>query len=245
MKTTRNILERKWKLINTTFFFTDQKDFNFLFTDFQNYIQNTPQLHEITQKLLSQKVIPIDFFDIDNENKSWKINANNNSNRADFNLLTKIYVFLLNEIDLISKKKALDLDKVKPKKSLRQKKPILEKNSSLDFFELPSKYSYTNEESLIENKYIDDNSLFVYFCISRGLFDIKDKVGINFIFLKPFEWTSVDFISFLLSACRDYDLEIENIKTIIPAIEDDYEISYEPRKYRGAYRWIFVKYPFS
>lgn len=107
----------------------------------------------------------------------------------------------------------------------------------LDITELPKKYLF-NDEILSENKYIDDNSLFVCYCISRGLFSGKFDSGISFLFFHPFEWTSVDFVSFLLYISNKYDLTIKNIKTIFPAIEDEYEISYEPKQYKGAYKWI-------
>ncbi len=108
-----------------------------------------------------------------------------------------------------------------------------------DITKLPDKYTF-NQESLSEEKYIDDNSLFVYFCISQGLFsgnnDSDSQAG--FLFFHPFEWTSIDFIAFLLSVSESYGLIIENIKTIIPAIEDEYEVSFEPKEYMGAYKWI-------
>ncbi|MBI2626745.1 MAG: hypothetical protein HYW77_00670 [Parcubacteria group bacterium] len=106
-----------------------------------------------------------------------------------------------------------------------------------DITELPDKYTF-NQESLSEEKYIDDNSLFVYFCISRGLFNNPKDSQISFIYFNPFEWTSVDFIAFLLSVCSDYGLNITNIKTMVPAIEDEYEVSHKPRRYKGAYKWI-------
>lgn len=113
---------------------------------------------------------------------------------------------------------------------------------SIDFTELPEKYFFNNQENLTENKFIDDNSLFVYYCISRGLFsnsfDPEINSEISFLYFHPFEWTGIDFISFLLSVSNKYGLTIENIKTCFGAIEDDYEISNEPKKYKRAYKWI-------
>ncbi len=112
----------------------------------------------------------------------------------------------------------------------------------LDFTKLPEKYFFNNQESLTENKFIDDNSLFVYYLISRGIFivDSKNKIdsGVIFLYYQPFEWTSIDFISFLLSVSKKYNLTIEDIKTYLGAVENEYETSYEPRKYKGAYNWI-------
>ena len=111
-----------------------------------------------------------------------------------------------------------------------------------DIIKLPEKYYYNNSESLTENKYIDDNSLYICYCISKGLFcenpDLKLDAGSIFLFFHPFEWTSIDFISFLLFIGNKYNLKIENIETYLGAIEDDYEVSYEPRQYGGAYDWI-------
>ncbi|MFA6096846.1 MAG: hypothetical protein WC788_04430 [Candidatus Paceibacterota bacterium] len=112
----------------------------------------------------------------------------------------------------------------------------------LDFTELPERYFFNNQESLSENKFVDDNSLFVYYLISRGIFSVDSKAkrdsGAIFLFYHPFEWTSIDFISFLLSVSNKYNLNIENIETYIGAVEDEYEISDEPRQYKGAYKWI-------
>ena len=115
----------------------------------------------------------------------------------------------------------------------------------LDLKKLPDKYFFGNREDLTDNKYIDDNSLFVYYCISKGFFSEKlnsknPKVDstVSFLFLHPFEWISVDFVSFLLSVTQKYNLKIENIKTTLGAIQDNYETSYQPRKYGGAYNWI-------
>jgi|GEM_PF-4691112 len=236
MEIIKKILERKWKLIHATFFFTDQEDLKFLFNDFKDYIQNTPQLEGIKKSLLTKKIIPKDFFGISSKEKSWRKNIKiYQKNKVDFNLLKKIYVFLLNEIDLEEDRTKLIKDKLD--NDFQEKKADLKKNDYLGIFELPNKYLY-NKESLIGNNYIDDNSLFVYHCILQGFFSVKDKIGINFIFLKPFEWTSVDFISFLLFVCKEYNLKIEKVRTIIPAIEDDYEKSDEPRQYGGAYKWI-------
>lgn len=102
---------------------------------------------------------------------------------------------------------------------------------------LPDKYMF-NRESLSENKYIDDNSLFVYFCISRELFSNSDKTGVDFLFLHPFEWNSIDYCSFLLSASKEYNLAIGNIRTIFPAVREEYQVSHKPKQYKGAYRWI-------
>ncbi len=58
------------------------------------------------------------------------------------------------------------------------------------------------------------------------------------MYCRPFEWTSIDFCSFLLSASKNYDLLIKNIKTTFSAIEDEYEASDKLRQYEGAYKWI-------
>ena len=108
---------------------------------------------------------------------------------------------------------------------------------AFDIFKLPEKYTF-NQESLTDGKYIDDNSLFVLFCISKGLFSDKDIASHSFIFLTPFEWTGVDFTAFLIATCNNYNFKIKDIETYIGAVEDEYEVSYEPRKYKGAYKWI-------
>lgn len=115
-----------------------------------------------------------------------------------------------------------------------------QKKMNFDHFEfnkLPSKYLF-NEEKLTKGKLIDDNSLFVYYCISKGLFSDKKDLGMVFLMLHPFEWTGVDFLAFLLYVGKTYNLKIENISTMMPAVQDNYEESYEPRTYNGAYKWI-------
>lgn len=107
----------------------------------------------------------------------------------------------------------------------------------LDLDKLPDKYRF-NEEPLTEGKYVDDNALYVYSCISRGMFShIKDG-GLTFLYLQPFEWTSIDFITFLLTTSKNYGLGVENVKTMMGAVNDEYEVSFEPREYEGAYKWI-------
>lgn len=111
-----------------------------------------------------------------------------------------------------------------------------------DLTKLPERYFFYNQEGLTENKFIDDNSLFVCFCISRGLFSFnKEKkldAGVIFLYFHPFEWIQVDFISFLLFISQKYSLEIEHIGTYRGAVEDDAEVSCEPKKYEGGYKWF-------
>ena len=75
----------------------------------------------------------------------------------------------------------------------------------LDINKLPKEYHF-NKESLSENKYIDDNSLFVYQLLRNGTFSVRSP-EMNFLYFKPFEWTSIDFIAFLLSVSKEYGLE--------------------------------------
>src|SRR3989344_5057853 len=60
-----------------------------------------------------------------------------------------------------------------------------------DIAKLPERYFFSNQENLTENKYIDDNSLFVCYLISRGLFSFdKEKkldAGAIFLYFHPFE----------------------------------------------------------
>lgn len=93
----------------------------------------------------------------------------------------------------------------------------------LDIFKLPEKYHF-NEESLSELKYIDDNSLFAYYSLVKGRYSSLDP-AMAFLFLKPFEWNYIDFVAFLLSASRQYGLEIKKIQTNFSAIEEEYEVS--------------------
>ncbi|MFA5880383.1 MAG: hypothetical protein WC860_09505 [Candidatus Margulisiibacteriota bacterium] len=113
---------------------------------------------------------------------------------------------------------------------------------SFDLTKLPEKYFFNNQESLTENKFIDDNSLFVYYLISKGLFSFnKEKkldAGVIFLYFHPFEWIQVDFISFLLFISQKYSLEIEHIGTYRGAVEDDAEVSCEPKEYESSYKWF-------
>lgn len=94
-----------------------------------------------------------------------------------------------------------------------------------DFHALPSKYMF-NKESLSENKYVDDNSLFVYHSLWKGIFTATGPdTALGFLYYKPFEWTQRDFVSFLFSACKDYGLAISEIRTNFCAITEDYEVS--------------------
>lgn len=93
----------------------------------------------------------------------------------------------------------------------------------LDFTELPKKYSF-NKENLSELKYIDDNSLYVSYSLLRGWHSTSDP-AMSFLFRKPFEWNSIDFVSFLLYTVHTYGFEISNIETISPAVEEAYRVS--------------------
>lgn len=93
----------------------------------------------------------------------------------------------------------------------------------LDFTKLPSKYIF-NEESLSDLNYVDDNSLYVYFNLSRGRYTTTDP-AMMFLFHKPFEWNDTDFVSFLLHTSRHYGFEITRIQTNFSAIEEEYEVS--------------------
>jgi hypothetical protein len=112
----------------------------------------------------------------------------------------------------------------------------------LDLGKLPEKYFFRNQEDLLDSKFIDDNSLFVYHIIAKGLFS-SDKsrkwdAGVIFLYLHPFEWKSIDFISFLFAVSKKYKLVVEDIGTYRGAVEDDAEVSYEPREYEGGYKWF-------
>lgn len=93
----------------------------------------------------------------------------------------------------------------------------------LDITKLPDQYRF-NEESLLEHKYIDDNSLYVYYSLLRGRFSTSDPV-MSFFYNKPFEWNDIDFISCLLNVSRQYVLKIKNIQTNFSAITEEYEVS--------------------
>lgn len=138
-----------------------------------------------------------------------------------------------------------------------------------DLDELPTKFFY-KDETLSEGKYIDDNSLYVYQTLARGMFS-SDSPSSNFFYFKPFEWDAMDFVAFLLSASKQYGLEIKNIETNMSAITEEYEVSYFdenkipnpallkvateaiknykgtektitlPKTYNGAYEWYLNK----
>lgn len=108
----------------------------------------------------------------------------------------------------------------------------------IDFFALPEKYQFNNKESLTDGVYIDDNALFVYFCISRGFYDADKDSQVTFLFFCPFEWTMIDYISFLLYVVKSYNLKVSDIETVMGAVKEDYEVSFEPKVYNGAYQWI-------
>lgn len=93
----------------------------------------------------------------------------------------------------------------------------------LDFTTLPPKYNF-NKESLTAGKYIDDCSYLMYRSMYFGTFSGKGA-SMAFLFNKPFEWTYLDFIAFLLKTCQDYDFKIENVETNFSAILDDYEVN--------------------
>ena len=138
-----------------------------------------------------------------------------------------------------------------------------------DLFKLSEKYRYPSEP-LTDGKYIDDNALFVYLSLKNGRFS-GGFSEMTFLYLKPFEWSDIDFISFLISVSRKYGFEIRNIKTNMCPIEEEYEVSlfdendkiipkYEkiieeaikkqtdeskylilPKIYGGAYKWLLDK----
>lgn len=96
-----------------------------------------------------------------------------------------------------------------------------------DLKKLPKEYHY-NKENFSEHKYVDDNSLFLYQLLKHGRFSSGNPTE-NFFYFKPFEWTQIDFIAFLLSVSREYGLEISDVRTNFSAIKDDYEVSYDPK----------------
>lgn len=85
-------------------------------------------------------------------------------------------------------------------------------------------YHHNEQESLLDNKYIDDNSLLLYENISQGFFD-NEKTKIAFLFLKPMEWDSIDYISFLIFVIEKYNLKIKNIETNMDAIKEEYTVN--------------------
>ena len=100
-------------------------------------------------------------------------------------------------------------------------------------------YHYNEQESLLDNKYIDDNSLLLYEDISQGFFD-NEKTKTAFLFIKPMEWDSIDYISFLVFIIEKYNLKIKDIETNMDAIKEEYIIDNPIELAR-----IFSSNPFS
>jgi len=99
-------------------------------------------------------------------------------------------------------------------------------------------YHYDGQESLLD-KYIDENSLLLYEDISQGFFD-NEKTKRTFLFLKPMEWDSIDYISFLIFAIEKYNLKIKDIEINMGAIKEEYTVNNPIELAR-----IFSSNPFS
>jgi hypothetical protein len=138
-----------------------------------------------------------------------------------------------------------------------------------DLDELPNKF-FHKDEVLSEGKYIDDNSLYLYQLLAKGMFS-NGSPSSNFFYFKPFEWETMDFVAFLMSASKQYGLEIKNIETNMSPITEEYEVEYYdenkipnpalfkvateaiknykgtektitlPKTYDGAYEWFLDK----
>jgi hypothetical protein len=91
----------------------------------------------------------------------------------------------------------------------------------LDILKLPDKYRF-NEDAIKSGNYIDDGSLLVYYKLMQGWFSGKDT-AMSFLWGKPIEWSSKDFVAYLLKLSREYNLKIGNVDVIWGAIEDDFE----------------------
>lgn len=108
--------------------------------------------------------------------------------------------------------------------------------SIIDFSKSSKQYLY-NKEDVSAGKYIDDNSLYLLFLISRNVLCGFEPV-LTFIYMKPFEWSNVDYLAFLIKLSRDYDLEINKMHTEMGAIKDDYETS---DGFHPIYEWYLEK----
>jgi hypothetical protein len=83
-----------------------------------------------------------------------------------------------------------------------------------------NRYSANNQD-LVSGTFIDDSSLYLYFLISKNVLCNSEPI-MSFIFFQPFEWSSYDYLSFLLRLTEDYDIELTNIYTEMGAVDDDF-----------------------
>ncbi len=146
----KTVLERKWKLIKHTFFYDKHTELPLLFSDFQQYLKNTPELNKVVKRLSKIKVIPDNFlkrdFNLIVENEE----PVGSPYRDDFNLIGRIYNAVLNEIDM----QALHLenDTEINKKEIKIRKPsVKDMDTFFDIAKLPVNMYSTKKVCLKEN----------------------------------------------------------------------------------------------
>lgn len=104
METIKAVLGRKYNTIKHTYFYSNRKELPRLFSDFQQYIENTKELKDIVETLQKSGHIPKGFFTED-----FSITPTSNSPMHDpytdnFHIIGRIYPAILNEIDMRSLK---------------------------------------------------------------------------------------------------------------------------------------------
>jgi len=79
-----------------------------------------------------------------------------------------------------------------------------------------------------QGKYIDDNALYVFWCVINDFFTIKhddlsSRLNINFIFLSPPEWEHSILVQFLTQIAQEYKIEPSCPQIMMEIIRDIYE----------------------
>ena len=224
-----NILERKWKLMKYSFHYGNRKDLPVLFTDYQDFIKQDKAFSTFANKLKAKEIIPNDFFERKDlgTRKPQEDSIFHDPIRDDFQMFHRIHSSLITEIEI------QELEASKEQALLEDKEHTVD---IIDFKQPPKKYSY-NEDSLTSGKYLDDNSLYLFFLLSKNVLCEAQPV-MSFIYFNPFEWSSSNYIAFLIKTYKEYNLTIKNIHTEIGAIQDDYEIS---KGFSPIYQWYLNK----
>ena len=158
VNTIKTVLERKWKSIKYTFNFGGQgrDELPVLFSDFQQYLKNTIELEEAVKQLSKKNIIPNNFFKRDFikvEQKEFM----SSPYRDDIQLIGRIYIGILNEIDMqiLHPVKNIEISK---KEIKIHKFPV--KDTGTDSFQLDLK----NEQK----KYLDEKELFILYSLLKN-----------------------------------------------------------------------------
>ncbi len=156
VNTIKTVLERKWKSIKYTFYYTERAGLPILFSDFQQYLKNTTELEGVVKQLSKTNIIPDNFFKRDFNIIIKKEELFTSSpQKDDLDLIGRIYNGILNEIDMqiLHPENNVEINKKEikinsfPEKDTGNKIPLDIKNK--------------------EKRYLDEKELFILYSLLK------------------------------------------------------------------------------